>query len=942
MRVEEQTWDVLVLGGGLAGCAAAAEAAHAGARVLLVERRPALGWELTRAHAPELSAGAGSLCRALSEALTARGGLRGGRVDPAVATVEIDRVMSELGPAVLLYAQPLNLVLDSGRAVAAAVATKGGQSVLRARSFVDATENGLLWGAPAERPPSRSRFSLYFWVPQNRVERVGYGEAGKAQLIKVRPGVFSNSLELSFEMDAATLTDARLALPAVLEKMRTSGDLPAEAIVTHTAPELLPISVERQEASPGEPHTRISNLFGAGQWLIGHSAPEDVLAELSAWGTQAGEGAAGAAEGLPDPPQVDAPAPVAPPRHDCEVLVAGGGTAGAIAGIAAARRGKKTAVLEAGTSLGGIGTSGGIHMYYCGIRGGLQDEVDARVAELAPLFAPPNACRGFHPEAKKTALEELLAASGAEVRYGTMLVGAVTEDQPGLARSGDESVRRLREAVVASATGGASWSAHAFIDSTGDADLAAWAGARSIYGRESDGLSHAFSLSSGRVRECKMGIVNFDAGYVDATDSEDLTRAWREALAIYRREEYTDDERPTYIAPLLGLRSSRQVICDYQLTLSDEIRGAHFDDAVAECFSHYDNHGYDYSLDSDQAVFWIWVLGHWHRRIGCQVPYRSLLPRGVEGLLIACRALGVTYDASMMLRMQNDMQRLGEVAGIAAALAVDAGTAPRVVDPVKLRAELVATGSMRPPGEQSRLQDLWDETFGKRAALPAPEEAAELVAELEGERSSEALLALVTVPDASESTLAGLREAAESEVPAVRFRASAALAMRGDEAAVPGLLRALKERQETEPQPQLRAVRKGAPAWLPAISLLGRVGAKEAVPDIAAVLEDDSVSLDARLAAVRALGRIGEASAAPALEKPLDSGLAAERNLQSSSGGLTAPPQDARWQLELSAVEALLKLGVSRPDVVERHISDPRALVRKYAERLSRLLAGGS
>ncbi len=942
MRAAGQCWDVVVLGGGIAGCAAAAESAANGAKTLLVERRPLVGWELTWAHAPEFSAGSGKLYTALRAKLQSVGAILEGRVDPATATIVLDEVVSGLGVSQLLYSQPLRLVTEANRAQAVAVATRAGQAVLRAKAFVDATEAGLFWGHPSHAPAIRSRFSTYLWTPDNRVERVGFGEAGIAQYIKVRPGTFSNSLELTFELDNATLADARLALPEVLKKVRASGDIPTEAVVTHTAPELLPISVARQNGSPGEAHPETSNLFGAGQWLIGYSMPEEVCAELSAWGSQAGASAAAAASSMPQPKEVSVTSQVAPPSYECDVLVAGAGTAGALAGIAAARRGKKTVVLEAGNAPGGISTSGGIHMYYCGIRGGLQDEVDSHTETLTPLFAPPDSYQGFHPEAKKVALEIMLAESGAEVRYGAMLVGAVSENQPGLAKADERPIQVLSEAIAASSAGGSSWKAGVFIDSTGDGDLAAWAGAESTFGRKSDGLPHAYSLSTGRVLKGKMQIINFDAGYVDPTDSEDLTRAQRAALAIYRTEDFTDEERPTYVAPLLGLRSSRQVICDYQVTFSDTIRGAHFDDAIAECFSHYDNHGYDYSMDSDEAMFWVWVLGHWSRRTGCQVPYRSMLPRAVDNLIIACRALGVTYDAAMMLRMQNDMQRLGEVAGIAAAMAVTDGVSPRNVDIIKLRAELVESGAMLTSGECSRLAEKWQAAFGARKALPAPDQGAELIAELQGERSSEALLALATTPDAPESLLFELKTAAESEAPALRFRASAALAMRRDQAAVPGLLKALRERQDTTPQPECQATRNDVPAWIPAMVLLGRLGSKEAVSELMAVLEEPGSPLDARLSAIRALGRIGEPAAAPALEKVANgAGGDATRCLQSSSGGLKSSPQPATWQVELSAVEALLALGISRPDIVERHLDDDRALVRRYAEHLKRRMTNG-
>ena len=58
------------------------------------------------------------------------------------------------------------------------------------------------------------------------------------------------------------------------------------------------------------------------------------------------------------------------------------------------------------------------------------------------------------------------------------------------------------------------------------------------------------------------------------------------------------------------------------------------------------------------------------KRINCEIPYRCILPKNIEGLLIACRSASMTADAHYGFRMQNDIQRIGEVAGIAAALSI--------------------------------------------------------------------------------------------------------------------------------------------------------------------------------------------------------------------------------------------------------------------------------
>jgi len=79
-----------------------------------------------------------------------------------------------------------------------------------------------------------------------------------------------------------------------------------------------------------------------------------------------------------------------------------------------------------------------------------------------------------------------------------------------------------------------------------------------------------------------------------------------------------------------------------------------------------------------------------------EVPYRSLLPRGVEGLIVAGKAISCTHDALASLRMQQDLENLGGVAALAAALALEAGGRPRDVDVRALQKRLVGLGILPP------------------------------------------------------------------------------------------------------------------------------------------------------------------------------------------------------------------------------------------------------
>jgi hypothetical protein len=415
-----------------------------------------------------------------------------------------------------------------------------------------------------------------------------------------------------------------------------------------------------------------------------------------------------------------------------------------------------------------------------------------------------------------------------------------------------------------------------------------------------------------------------------------MTRARCVGLGHYRRRPFDADTRLLAVAPLLGLRNARQVIGDYQLTLADEIEGREFPDVIAYAYSHYDNHARDFENESDAAVFWVWALGQWRRHIGCEVPYRCLLPRGVEGLLVACRGISVTFDAHHQLRMQRDMQRIGEAAGIAAALAVRGGCTPRQVNMRALQAELAASGALGKP-ELRKLPAPAEAALvlHESAWKPAPPPArpvVELVQRLGTEDNADAVWRLVrTGPVAAPELLKVLR----GEDPEKRYWAAVALAGMDRAEAGEELIRCLDARIEKPLDPRI-----GAPRWLAAVALLGRLRERRAVPAIAAVLHDASASLDARIAAVRALGRIGDASVAPQIESMLErTDLPAVRVLSSASGRPVVE-EDCRWQLDLATAQALAGLGRPRPDLARRHLDDPRLLVRRQASRVLETLSG--
>ncbi len=915
--------EILVVGNGWSAVAAALAARATGHQVLLAAATACLPDELTVALHGDFATHDDPQFAEIVQRQQALGGVRGGWLDAPIGELVVDRLLAERGIEVLLYAVPLRLVEHGSDAAGVLFGGKDGCYVIAAGAVVDATgdgvlfrESGVAFTAPNEIRASRCLYLQYASEDLTSLHR----EVDGCQLTArpTWPGEMcvtaTGRAAFDGELVPAELHhQARLAVWPIAAELTAHVPGLAGAVVSHTSHRLLPHNGRRLRTADAA-HPRLGNCFGAGAWVTGEGwiDPDDLCHS----GTSAGRAAAGTVRPLYT---AEAQLPAAM-DVDCDVLVAGGGTGGPLAALGAARQGARTVLLEAGWALGGIGTNGGIHIYYHGVRGGLQDELDEQVTEVTgrmvrgagvPADAGVGRVVGFSPEAKKIVLERQCLDAGVTVRYGETVVDVVMDGTrlTGILAVAPGRLTRYRAAAT--------------VDATGDGDVAARAGAQFILGREHDGLSHAYSLSCGLFSGNKVGSSNFDAGYVDATDVVDLTRARRHALQLYwRAEGFTAANRMLYIAPLLGLRQSRHVIADQIVSLADQSTGRSFAHDVAYGQCHYDNHAYDYGSESDEGMMWCWVLGHWHRLMRHGVPYGALLPTGVDGLVMGCRALGVSHDAHMLFRMQRDMQRVGEAAGTAAGLAARGGVTPRQLDVARLRAVLRETGAVK---------DDWQSEVPRGT----PEE---LVAALTGEDPTMAAWQLYLH---GEAAVPALRQGLATGSEDTRWWCATALAMLGQADGADLLLAALEQRDGRLPltaKTRLGGtdqVIRGAPRWVAAIPLLGRIGAHEAVPALLAVVADAATEPDTLVAAVRALGRIGDRTAVAPLRELLGrSDLHGEAAFQDSMGGQGQVPRDTRWQLRLAAAEALNALGAPVPEVVEPYLNDERANVRSLAQRL--------
>jgi hypothetical protein len=410
-------------------------------------------------------------------------------------------------------------------------------------------------------------------------------------------------------------------------------------------------------------------------------------------------------------------------RH-YDVIVAGGGSSGSIAAMAAARSGARTLLVERYGFLGGIST-GVLDTFYGfytpGSRsiktvGGFADEVVEQLRKFNSCFERPNTYGAgtgitYNPEYLKVVWESLAAQCGV-----ALLLHAWIQD----VQVTNGLVRHL---VVATKSGLRRLAADFFVDATGDADICHYAGApyeaagqhepaqsltttfkvanvdnalRKSLSREqfhaqmeAAGKSGEFDLPRREGSDHPTTIPGMMATnmtripasvqgsdiFRNATDPEFLTEAEvtgrRQALEYLR---FLRTRIPGYAAAelvsfstQLGVRESRRVIGEYRLTRDDVLSARQFEDQIGLCGAPIEDH------HPGQNTQW-----HYLPDGSCVgIPFRCLLPLQLENLLVCGRCFSASHDAHAAVRSMAQCMAMGQAAGTAAALCARNRISPR-------------------------------------------------------------------------------------------------------------------------------------------------------------------------------------------------------------------------------------------------------------------------
>jgi hypothetical protein len=703
--------DVVVVGGSTGAVAAAVASAGSGAKVLVVAPRPYLGEDLCATMRLWLEKGETPTLPLARQLFTSRGPLR-----PMQVKKTLDDALLTAGVEFLYSSYATDVLRDeSGRMAGIVMANRAGRQAVLAKMIIDATPRGSVArfaGAQFRPYPAGPR-----WF-----HRVSIG--GNA---KPRENVTVRKTGLAYRGDGTVAAEARETEPAVeiveyairipvedasfpsfaraeqiardltyseSEKANTEElfAVPPDAI--HGAKSVsgswkgvaqLHLGAFRPAAigglylvsgagdiprSQAERLVRPLALMELGE-RIGKQAAEEALkapAPRSAAargsrrapvvGGDVRESLAGvrpAARGLETIPSLGQVLPV---LGSYDVVIAGGGTAGAPAAISAARAKAKTLVVEYLHGMGGVGTLGMISRYWWGNRIGFSREVPGILERHRLVNAPFS----WNPLQKAEWLRRTAREAGAEVWFGAVVCGAYVDG------------RRVRGIVVATPEGRGVVLAKVVIDSTGNADVAAPAGAQTVV----TGASEIAQQGVGLPR------INLGSGYTNSdftlTDDTDLVDIWH--LLVYVKEKYSGEFD---VGQLVDSRERRRIVGEFELSLSDQLTGRTFPDTIALGFSDLDTHGY--TIDP------LLLLSYPGKTDGIEakLPYRCLLPKGLDAILVTGIGVSVHRDALPAVRMQPDVENQGYAAGLAAAMA-SRGDGVRSINVRELQQQLIAKG----------------------------------------------------------------------------------------------------------------------------------------------------------------------------------------------------------------------------------------------------------
>ena len=398
---------------------------------------------------------------------------------------------------------------------------------------------------------------------------------------------------------------------------------------------------------------------------------------------------------------------------DADVLVCGGGIAGVAAAVCAAREGANVMLIERYGFFGGLAT-GSLVITTPPLNNGINNEIRARLEKrktYVPTKDPESSpvtewLIGYDPEILKYELMRMLREEKVRVLLHTYIAKSMVDG------------RLVTGVMIENKAGRQCVRAKMIVDATGDGDVAASANAPFEMAEAPLPMTMMFNMVDvdtdraiqqlknwGNLRRvlevaikegkleyelglyskgyapgvyaatlCYPGELNVWSGSLygknglnpdDLTEAEFITREHVMRMVDFLKANVAgfENSRIEYTSTQVGVRETRRILGEVCPTL-EEVKSVVFDDTVAKPYSHME----------------------------MRVPYRSLVPKGLDNLVVAGRCISASQDAMVQLRLIPPCFATGQAAGTAAALALSHRVAPRDLDIRVLQKHLAAQG----------------------------------------------------------------------------------------------------------------------------------------------------------------------------------------------------------------------------------------------------------
>lgn len=420
-----------------------------------------------------------------------------------------------------------------------------------------------------------------------------------------------------------------------------------------------------------------------------------------------------------------------------DLVVLGGGPSGVSAALAGAERGLSVALVERYGFLGGMATAASVSNF-CGLYANVGGEVRQVVHGFADrvlaglrrrdALATPHSVLGktlavaYDAAVYRCLLDEMLVKAKVDLHLHALAVGCAVRDGG------------LSGLFIETKSGRGFLEGKTFVDASGDADLATWAGVRTENGIDTGYLAYptlmfrvgnvdgprAKAEGKPKIREkmaayaARTGVrfprvaayvnpqphdsewrvnatqISFDGGPLDATRHAHLRYAEvegrRQVLELF---DFLRSDLPGFekaylldIAPQIGVRETRRIVGAYVLTGEDVLRCRRFTDSIGV-------NGWPVERHVRGDVDWQWLDEAGYH----QIPFRAMVPGGVTNLLVAGRCASTTQDGQASLRVSGPCYQMGEAAGVASALSLESGCPVGSVDVGSLQSALVDRGA---------------------------------------------------------------------------------------------------------------------------------------------------------------------------------------------------------------------------------------------------------